>query len=119
MLNEQVQWLMKVLQPEKTLGSLPEIATLTDGHLAALLGVDPELYRSTHRMMRQNAKDAAAALLDEPDIGKLIDQLPLPKGAQIIAFGDSLTADPQSWAVILAELLAARQLNGRTSVSES
>jgi hypothetical protein len=30
MSNEQIQWLMKVLQPEKTLGSLPGIATLTE-----------------------------------------------------------------------------------------
>lgn len=109
MSNNQIQWLMKVLQPEKMLGSLPGIVTLTESNRAALLGIDPELYRSALEAMRQNAKDAATALLDEPDVGRLIDQLPLHKGAQIVVFGDSLTADPQSWAVILAELLAARR----------
>ena len=64
MSNEQIQWLMKVLQPEKTLGSLPGIATLTEGHLAALIGIDPELYRAERQAMRQHVKDAAAALLD-------------------------------------------------------
>lgn len=109
MSNEQIQWLMKVLQPEKTLGALPGIATLTESSLAALIGVDPELYRSELKAMRQNVKDAAAALLGEPDMGRLVDQLPLHKGAQIVVFGDSLTADPQSWAAILAELLAVRR----------
>lgn len=109
MSNEQIQWLMKVLQPEKTLGALPGIATLTEDKLAALLGIDPELYRSQRKAMRQNAKDAATALLDEPDIAKIVDHLPLHKGAQIIVFGDSLTADPQSWAVIVADMLAARR----------
>jgi acyl-CoA thioesterase-1 len=117
MSNEQIQWLMKVLQPEKTLGSLPGIATLTEGNLAALLGIDPELYRSEHIVMRQNAKDAATALLDEPDIARMVDQLPLRKGAQIVAFGDSLTADPQSWAVIVAEMLAARRRDDALTVA--
>lgn len=117
MSNKQIQWLMKVLQPEKTLGSLPGIATLTEGHLAALLGIDSELYRAELRVMRQNAKDAAIELLGDPAIGKLIDQLPLHKGAQIVVFGDSLTADPQSWAVIMTELLAARRPDDTLAVT--
>ncbi|GJI99168.1 hypothetical protein RugamoR57_58860 [Duganella caerulea] len=117
MSNKQIQWLMKVLQPEKTLGSLPGIATLTEGQLAALIGIDPELYRAELRVMRQNAKDAAIELLGDPSIGMLIDQLPLHKGAQIVVFGDSLTADPQSWAVIVAELLAARRPDDALAVT--
>lgn len=107
MSNELIQWLLKVLQPAKTLASLPGIAALTEDGLAALIGIDPELYRSELKTMRQNAKDAAAALLDEPGMANLVDQLPLHQGAQIVVFGDSLTADPQAWAVILAEMLAA------------
>jgi acyl-CoA thioesterase-1 len=107
---------MKVLQPEKTQASLPGIAALTEDNLAILIGIDPELYRSELKTMRQNAKDAAAALLDEPDIGKLVDQLPLHNHAQIVVFGDSLTADPQSWAVILAEMLAACRPNDALTV---
>ncbi len=45
MSTEAVRWLMKVLQPEKTLGSMPGIAALTESTRAALLGVDPEIYR--------------------------------------------------------------------------
>lgn len=109
MSNEQIQWLMKVLQPEKTLGSLPGIASLNEAALATLIGIDPDLYRSQRAAMRQNVKDAAAELLEEPGIGAQVDQLPLRKGAHLAIFGDSLTADPQSWALILAELLAMRR----------
>ncbi|WP_426343940.1 SGNH/GDSL hydrolase family protein [Pseudoduganella sp. R-32] len=116
MSNERIQWLLKVLQPEKALASLPGIAALTEDSLAALIGIDPELYRSELNTMRQNAKEAAAALLDEPGMAKLVDQLPLRKGAQIIVFGDSLTADPQAWAVILAEMLAACRPNDALTV---
>jgi len=117
MSTEQIQWLMKVLQPEKTLGSYPGIATLTEGNRAALIGIELELYRSELEIMRQNAKDAAAALLEEPEFGKLVDQLPLHKGSQIVAFGDSLTADPQSWAVMLAEIIAARRPDDALAVA--
>jgi len=117
MSNERIQWLLKVLQPEKMLASLPGIAALTEDNLAILIGIDSELYRSELKTMRQNAKDAAAALLDEPGMAKLVDQLPLRKGAQIIVFGDSLTADPQSWAVILAEMLAGCRPNDAITVA--
>lgn len=117
MSNERIQWLLKVLQPEKTLASLPGNATLTEDNLAALIGIDPELYRSELKAMRQSAEDAAAALLDEPGIARQVDQLPLHKGAQIVVFGDSLTADPQSWAAILAELLAARRPDDALTVT--
>ncbi|WP_426336650.1 SGNH/GDSL hydrolase family protein [Pseudoduganella sp. R-31] len=116
MSNERIQWLLKVLQPEKTLAALPGIAALTEDSLAALTGIDPELYRLELKTMRQNAKDAAAALLDEPGMAKLVDQLPLHQGAQIVVFGDSLTADPQAWAVILAEMLAACRPNDALTV---
>lgn len=116
MSNERIQWLLKVLQQEKTLASLPGIATLTEDSLAALSGIDPELYRSELKTMRQNAKDATAALLDESGMAKLVDQLPLHKGAQIVVFGDSLTADPQACAVILAEMLAACRPNDALTV---
>ncbi|MFT3928599.1 MAG: GDSL-type esterase/lipase family protein [Myxococcales bacterium] len=39
----------------------------------------------------------------------MVDRLPLRKGAKIVAFGDSHTSDPQSWAVVLSELLAMRR----------
>ena len=47
----------------------------------------------------------------------MIEKLPLRKGARVVAFGDSHTADPQSWAVILQELLAAQRPRDEVSVA--
>ena len=42
--TEQSRWLLKVLQPEKTLGSLPGVAALSEAVRAALLGLPPDVY---------------------------------------------------------------------------
>src|SRR5688572_12982728 len=107
MSTEQIRWLLKVLQPENTLGSMPGIAALTENTRAALLGVDPEVYRAELARMRAGAKAAADELLADTAVAAMVDRLPLRKGARVVAFGDSHTADPQSWARIIAELLAA------------
>ena len=59
--------------------------------------------------MRAEAKQAADELLADPAVASMVDRLPLQKGAKVVAFGDSLTSEPQSWAVILREVLVARR----------
>ncbi|WP_394840682.1 GDSL-type esterase/lipase family protein [Pendulispora brunnea] len=105
---EQTRWLLKVLQPEKTLGSLPGVAALSETVRAALLGLPPDVYAAEHARMLGGAKEAARKLVSESAVSAMIDRLPLKEGARIVAFGDSHTSDPQSWAVILSELLTAR-----------
>ena len=92
MTDESIRWLLKILQPESTLGSLPGIATLTESARAALLGLDPELYRAALAGMREGVRNAARELLADPVVATRVDRLPLPKGARIVAFGDSHTA---------------------------
>lgn len=105
---EQTRWLLKVLQPEKTLGSLPGAAALSEGVRAALIGLPSDVYAAEHARMVGAAKEAARELVSESGVTAMIDRLPLKEGARILAFGDSHTSDPQSWAVILNELLTAR-----------
>lgn len=105
---EQARWLLKVLQPEKTLGSLPGAAALSEAVRAALIGLPSDVYVAEHARMLEGAKEAARELASESGVAAMIDRLPLKEGARIIAFGDSLTSDPQSWAVIMNEVLAAR-----------
>lgn len=119
MSTEQIQWLLKVLQPEKTLGSMPGIASLSESTRAALLGIDPEVYRTELARMYDGTKAAANDLLGDPAVATMIDRLPIPKGARIVAFGDSHTADPQSWARIVAEMLAQRRPTDDLSLSIS
>ncbi len=116
MSNEQMRWLMKVLQPARTLASLPGGAGLSRDAHAALLGLPPEAYATELDRMKAEAKEAACELLADPAVAAMADRLPLRKGATVVAFGDSLTSEPQSWAVILSELLSARRAADEISV---
>ncbi len=109
MSNAQIRWLLKVIQPARTLASLPGGAALSQETHAALLGLPSEVYATELARMQAEAKEAASELLADPAVASMVDRLPLRKGATIVAFGDSLTSEPQSWAVILSELLAARR----------
>jgi lysophospholipase L1-like esterase len=117
MTTEQLRWLLKVIQPERTLASLPGGAGLSPETHAALLGLPTELYVAEVARMRAEANEAAGELLADPAVASMVDRLPLRKGGKVVAFGDSLTSDPQSWAVILSELLAARRAADGISVA--
>jgi lysophospholipase L1-like esterase len=115
--TEQVSWLVKVFQPERSVESLPGgWAGLAEGTRASLLGLATEVYLQEHARLVTGAKEAARELLADPAVGSMVDRLPLRKGAKIVAFGDSHTSDPQSWAVILSELLQVRRPDDGVSV---
>ncbi|MFT3708196.1 MAG: GDSL-type esterase/lipase family protein [Archangium sp.] len=103
--QEQLRWLMKVIQPARTLASLPGGSALSQETHAALLGLPADVYATELARMKDEARDAARELLADPVVASMVERLPLKKGAKVVAFGDSLTSDPQSWAVILGELL--------------
>jgi lysophospholipase L1-like esterase len=119
MSNEQLRWLLKVIQPERTLASLPGGAGLSQDTHAALLALPSESYTTELGRMKAEAREAARELLADPAVASMVDRLPLQKGATVVAFGDSLTSDPQSWAVILNELLVARRAADGISVAIS
>ena len=116
MTNEQMHWVVKVFQPERTVASLPGAASLTEQTRAALLGLDQGYYSAELAKLAAGAKASARTLLAGSDVGAMIDRLPLGKGARVIAFGDSRTSDPQSWAVILQESISARRPDDNISV---
>lgn len=119
MSEEQMHWMLKVFQPERTVASLPGAASLTEQTRAALLGFDQGYYSTELAKLVAGAKASARMLLAEPDVVPMIDRLPLRKDARIFAFGDSRTSDPQSWAVILQELISARRPDDNISVVAS
>ena len=59
MSTEQMRWLLKVIQPERTLASLPGGAGLSQETHAAVLGLPPEVYAAELSRMRAEAKEAA------------------------------------------------------------
>jgi lysophospholipase L1-like esterase len=109
MSDEQVRWLLKVIQPERSLASLPGGASLGQDAHAALLGLPVEIYATELGRMQKEASEAADELLADQAVASMVDRLPLRKGAKVMVFGDSLTSDPQSWAVIVREMLAKRR----------
>ena len=117
MSNEQIRWLLKVIQPERTLASLPGGAGLSQDTHAALLGLPSEAYTTELGRMKAEATEAASELLADPATAAMVDRLPLRKGAKVVAFGDSLTSEPQSWALIVSELLATRRAADGISVA--
>ncbi|MBB6486903.1 SGNH/GDSL hydrolase family protein [Rhizobium lusitanum] len=119
MTKEQMQWMVKVFQPEKTVASLPGAASLNEAACAALLGLDPGLYSAELARLAAGAKNATQALLADPQIAAMVDRLPLQAGARVFALGDSRTSDPQSWALILQEMLTARRPSDNISVVAS
>ena len=119
MSNEQVRWLLKVIQPERTLASLPGGASLSQDAHAGLLGLPVEIYATELGRMQKEASEAAGALLADQAVASMVDRLPLRKGAKVMAFGDSLTSEPQSWAVILREMLAMRRSTDGISLTMS
>jgi acyl-CoA thioesterase-1 len=117
--KEQMQWMVKVFQPERTVGSLPGAASLSERACAALLGLDLDDYSTELARLAAGAKASARMLLAEPDVGAMIDRLPLRKDARLFAVGDSRTSDPQSWAVMLQEVISARRPDDNISVVSS
>ncbi|MGB2757832.1 MAG: SGNH/GDSL hydrolase family protein [Acidimicrobiia bacterium] len=84
---------------------------------AGLLGLPDGVYAAELGRMAEEVTDAADELLADPAVASMVDRLPLREDANVVVFGDSLTSDPQSWAVILRELLAKRRGDDKVSLT--
>ena len=74
MSNEQMHWMVKVFQPEKTVASLPGGASLTEDARAALLGLDPAYYSVEIARLAKGAKSAARTLLANPQVATMVER---------------------------------------------
>jgi acyl-CoA thioesterase-1 len=108
--------LIQFVHPPKLLSRLP--GAIEDEALAALYGVGEQRYRSTVRGFGAAADAAARRLAAE--LGPELEALPFEDGEVIVAAGDSITDDLQSWARILRRALRRPLLetavSGDTSV---
>jgi acyl-CoA thioesterase-1 len=82
---------------------------LSDETTARLYGLSVDGYRTTRRLFAARVDEAASGLLEDPGFADRVDALPFAAGELIVAAGDSLTADLQSWARILGALLKRRR----------
>ena len=104
-----LELLVRFEHPAKFLAvkELPGAAFMPRECQAALYGVGAaELVRIRHALEGATAA-AAGALLAEPGVRDAVAAFPVPPGGTLVALGDSITDDLQSWAEILRHCLAA------------
>ena len=84
---------------------LPGAAALDEEAEAALLGIPAAAVVELRRAMREEVAGAAARLVERDEVRRAL--VALPPGFTFACVGDSLTADHQSWAEMLAETLVS------------
>lgn len=84
-------------------------AGLDDRMMAAVYGIDPDVYRRVRAAIDARARAAAAGLLADEAFARRVDALPFAPGQTVLGLGDSLTDDAQSWLEILRHVLRTRR----------
>lgn len=100
---ELLKYLIQFLNIEKRFPLLPGKEKLKS--VADFIGIPEKTLKEIREEFDNNAKQAALELLKEKDIPDLIQALPFNENDVILAFGDSLTDDCQSWFEVLRHLL--------------
>jgi acyl-CoA thioesterase I len=90
---------------DKLYGYLPGMARA----LPAIFGLDAEGYAEVTQRFAAQARQAARQLLADASFAARVDALPFQPGQSVLAVGDSVTDDLQSWAEILRHLLDLRR----------
>ena len=104
--DQMIHELIRFTHLEKTYGYLPGMSEAT---AAALFGLDEAAYQDTKNRFDENARGAASELLGEDGFAGRVDRLPFRPGDVVLAIGDSITDDLQSWLEILRHLLLLRR----------
>lgn len=97
------QYLLQFLNLEKRFPLLPGIKN--EQAIAGLMGLEVEELNKLRDRFTSNAKQAAIELLEDGEVADWIEQLPFEKGDTIVALGDSITDDLQSWFNIFQHVL--------------
>jgi acyl-CoA thioesterase I len=90
---------------EKLYGYLPGMAQ----SMPAIFGLDPADYAELVARFDTHAQQAAQQLLADDRFAAQVDALPFGADQSVLAIGDSVTDDLQSWAEILRHLLDLRR----------
>ncbi|WP_028776014.1 SGNH/GDSL hydrolase family protein [Shimazuella kribbensis] len=98
----QLEKLVQYQHPEKIINY---IQNMNKEKIANLFGLEIDSYLAIKKIFDQNVLQAAQELLDDSSFAKQIDQLPFLAGSKIMAIGDSITDDSNSWFEILKQIL--------------
>lgn len=110
MTPEQISFFLQFIHLEKLFGNFPGAS---DQNIAPIFGLDAVRYQQIRNGFKENARVAAETLLAEPDFAGLVDRLPFAPDSTIVAVGDSVTDDDQSWLEILRYLINIRRPDNR------
>lgn len=86
---------------EKLYGHLPKLVAA----LPQIFGLTDQEYRSVRATYDERARTGAADLLRESGTEEAVATIPWAPGERVLAVGDSITDDLQSWAEIMRHLL--------------
>ncbi|MCW2888748.1 MAG: acyl-CoA thioesterase [Streptosporangiaceae bacterium] len=98
--------LIRFQHPEKVLSYF---GGLDDDRIAALFGLELSSYRKIRRSHDEQARNAAAELLDDHEFAGKVERLPFTPGQRVVAVGESTTDDLHSWFEILRHVLDLRR----------
>jgi lysophospholipase L1-like esterase len=90
---------------EKLYGYLPGMPDA----LPSVFALTSEEYSAQRAGFEAAVRRTAVEILSDPVHASMVDALPLAQGARILAVGDSVTDDLQSWVEILRHLLELRR----------
>lgn len=107
-IDPQMQFMVRLMQPQKLLPPLPGVQLALE---AQLLGLTGEQFDAVLRQVADDRNRAADELLADPEIVASIDRLPFSANDTVVGLGDSLTADRCGWFDILAAAVNARRAN--------
>ncbi len=105
-LEKQLEFGIQFIHPEKSLAAFPGA---TPENISRLYGLTVEQYEQRVQRFSERAEQAAEGLLADPDMAARLEELPFQPGAVLVALGDSITDDRQSWFEILRHMLKLRR----------
>lgn len=110
MTPEERRHLVRFIHPHKVLAiaEVPCAGSLDEKSLASLFGLSHEAYRQITSGLCDEVIEIATEMLADPEFASAVDRLPFMRTDTIVAVGDSITDDQQSWAELLRALLARR-----------
>jgi acyl-CoA thioesterase I len=99
----ELELLVRFEHPAKFLAvkELPGAALLDHACLARAYGCSPAALELVRSRLEEQLREAAGTLLDDPAVRDAAARFPVPAGGTVLALGDSITDDVQSWAELL------------------
>jgi len=115
-INADQERMLQFFHYEKLLGLMPG---MSEQLMATLNGFSLDDYRAIRAQFAAQARAAAQELLADAAFAARVDRLPFAPGSLVVALGDSITDDLQSWFEILRHALDLRRPDDKITLSNA